>query len=69
MATHSSIIAWEILWTEEPHRLQSMGSQIVRHDLGDLAAVSTNGIPVPSPTPYISSSWENNSLHFWYQSE
>ena len=26
MATHSSILAWEILWTEEPGRLQSMGS-------------------------------------------
>ena len=26
MATHSSIIAWEIPWTEEPGRLQSMGS-------------------------------------------
>ena len=27
MATHSSILAWEIPWTEEPDRLQSMGSQ------------------------------------------
>ena len=27
MATHSSILAWEILWIEEPGRLQSMGSQ------------------------------------------
>ena len=27
MATHSSILAWEIPWTEEPVRLQSMGSQ------------------------------------------
>ena len=32
MATHSSIIAWKIPWTEEPGRLQSMGSQRVRHD-------------------------------------
>ena len=32
MATHSSILAWRILWTEEPGRLQSMGSQRVRHD-------------------------------------
>ena len=29
MATHSSILAWKIPWTEEPGRLQSMGSQIV----------------------------------------
>ena len=27
MATHSSILAWRILWTEEPGGLQSMGSQ------------------------------------------
>ena len=32
MATHSSILAWRIPWTEEPGRLQSMGSQRVRHD-------------------------------------
>ena len=32
MATHSSILAWKIPWTEEPSRLQSMGSQRVRHD-------------------------------------
>ena len=29
MATHSSILAWRILWTEEPGRLQSMGLQRV----------------------------------------
>ena len=32
MATHSSILAWRIPWTEEPGRLQSMGSQSVRHN-------------------------------------
>ena len=32
MATHSSILAWEILWTEELLGLQSMGSQRVGHD-------------------------------------
>ena len=32
-ATHSSILAWEILWTEEPGRIQSMGSKRVEHDL------------------------------------
>ena len=32
MATHSSILAWRILWTEEPGSLQSMGSQRVGHD-------------------------------------
>ena len=32
MATHSNILAWRIPWTEEPGRLQSMGSQRVGHD-------------------------------------
>ena len=32
MATHSSILAWKTPLTEEPGRLQSMGSQRVRHD-------------------------------------
>ena len=32
MAIHSSTIVWKIPWTEEPGRLQSMGSQRVRHD-------------------------------------
>ena len=31
IATYSSILAWRVLWTEEPSRLQSMGSQRVRH--------------------------------------
>ena len=32
MTAHSSILAWRIPWTEEPDRLQSMGSQRVRHN-------------------------------------
>ena len=32
MALHSSTLAWEIPWTEEPGRLQSMGSRRVGHD-------------------------------------
>ena len=32
IATHSSTIAWKIPWTEEPGRLQSVGSQRVGHD-------------------------------------
>ena len=31
-ATHSSILAWRIPWTEEPDGLQSIGSQRIRHD-------------------------------------
>ena len=37
MATHSSILAWRIPWTEERGRLQSTGSQRVGHDRRDLA--------------------------------
>ena len=33
MATHSSILAWEIPWTEEPGGLKSMALQRIRHDL------------------------------------
>ena len=33
MATHSSILAWKIPWTEEPGKLQSTESQRIRHDL------------------------------------
>ena len=32
MATHSSTLVWKIPWTEEPGRLQSMGSQRIEHD-------------------------------------
>ena len=32
MVTHPSILAWRIPWAEEPSRLQSVGSQRVRHD-------------------------------------
>ena len=36
MATHSGILAWRIPWTEESGRLQSMGSQRVRHSMRGL---------------------------------
>ena len=32
MTTHPSILAWRIPWTEEPGKLQSMGSHRIRHD-------------------------------------
>ena len=41
MATHSSILAWRIPWTEEPGRLWYIGSQGVRHDWSDLARMDT----------------------------
>ena len=42
MAPHSSALAWKIPWTEEPGRLQSMGSLRVRHDWSDLAAAAAS---------------------------
>ena len=39
MATHSSTLAWRILWTEEPGGLLSTGSHRVRHDWSDLACM------------------------------
>ena len=38
MATHSSILAWRIPWTEEPGGLLSIGSQRVGHDCSDSTA-------------------------------
>ena len=40
LAPHSSALAWEIPWTEDPGGLQSMGSHRVRHDWSDLAAAA-----------------------------
>ena len=40
MATHSSILAWIIPWTEEPGGLPSMGSHRIGHNSSDLAAAA-----------------------------
>ena len=45
MATHSSIIAWRIPRTEEPSRLQFIGSQRVRHDCSDQGQGEPGGLP------------------------
>ena len=42
MATHSSILAWRIPWTEEPGGLQSTESQRVGHDRSDLVCTYTH---------------------------
>ena len=44
--THSSILAWETLWTEEPGGLKSMGSQRVRHDLATKQQHFWNGATI-----------------------
>ena len=45
MATHSSILAWRIPWTEEPGGLQSIVSQGVRHNWSDLACMHAQEFP------------------------
>ena len=44
MATHSSILAWEIPWTEEPGGLQSMGLQKSQTQLSDETTTINNSI-------------------------
>ena len=44
ITTHSSILAWEIPWTEEPDGLQSMGSQRVGHDWSDRICTNAHDV-------------------------
>ena len=50
LATHSSIPAWRIPWTEGPGRLQSMGSERVRHDWATNMTMGNTDIQNPSTT-------------------
>ena len=50
MATHSSILAWKILWTEEPGGLQSMRSQRIGHDRVTWAHVVDDVKPYLTPS-------------------
>ena len=52
MVTHSSILAWRIPWTEEPGRLQSMGSQRVGHNRSDLAHTRAHMNALSTTEPY-----------------
>ena len=47
MATHSGILAWRIPWMEEPGKLQSMGSQRVRHD--GVTSTLTSRVAIVTP--------------------
>ena len=65
MATHSSILAWRIPWTEEPGGLQSMGSQRVEHGW------ATKQGTLPAQTEYVSlmykmvpAAWKNHLFAF-----
>ena len=56
MATHSSTLAWKIPWTEEPGRLQSMGSQRVGHDRATSLSLSFNPFR-GDPQPFSTCEW------------
>ena len=50
IAMHSSILTWRIPWTEEPARLQFIGSQSVRHDWSDFSSVQFRSVTQSCPT-------------------
>ena len=60
MAPHSSTLAWKIPWTEEPGRLQSMGSLRVGHDWATSLSLSLRGNHMQSLTPW--SKWLDKAL-------
>ena len=71
IATHSSILAWKIPWTEEPGRLQSMGSQRVRHDWATSLHLIwlSRHFPEPGLNPDLHFpnvlTWTNDSITLW----
>ena len=70
MTTHSSILAWSIPWTEEPGRLQSMGSQRVGHDWATSPHLTSWGSKEAIHTKCWQNSWHMVSLlkylHIYY---
>ena len=72
MATHSSTLAWKISWTEECYRLQSMGSQRVRHNWATALSFFSFARKGPSSQGYGFSSghvwmWELDYKGSWAQ--
>ena len=61
MAINSSILAWEIPWTEKPGGLQSMGSQRVRHD-GAHTHTPSSPSRAPSTNTHLSDLTSKNKL-------
>ena len=74
MATHSSILAWKIPWTEEPGRLQSMGSRRVGHLLSDFTFTLMHWRRKWQPTPVFlpgesQGRWSLVGCHLWGHTE
>ena len=57
MATHSSVLAWRILWTEESGGLQSTGTQRLRHDLVTKQSSAQTASPGRKVGLFIPISW------------
>ena len=68
MATHSSTLAWQVPWMEEPGGLQSMGLLGVGHDWSDLAAAAAAACTGEgcSTSSLSFLNWENTMLLFSY---
>ena len=64
MATHSSTLAWEIPWTEEPGRLQSMGSRRVGHDWATSLSLSCTGEGNGNPLHILA--WRIPGMGAWW---
>ena len=64
MATYSNILAWEIPWTEEPGRLQSMGLQKSRTWLSDQIATTPLNPPIDLKSTYFNF---NITIKVWFK--
>ena len=64
MAIHSSTIAWKILWTEEPGRLQSMGSQRVGHDWATSLSLPSSSLLAGGESRWVIL-YVREELHSW----
>ena len=63
MTTHSSILAWEIPWTEKPDELESMGSQRVRHTEHTHTHTDPTDCTTPSVNPNRNSGLRVTVMH------
>ena len=63
METHSNVLAWKIPWTEEPGRLQSMGSQRVGHDWATSLHFANQNYDEISP--YTSQNGHHQKVYKW----
>ena len=64
MATDSSILAWKIPWMEEPGRLQSTGSQRVRHELSDFT-MNNNAVNISVQFFCLNTCFQKSGIVIW----